>query len=62
MVVVIAAWFDRRWLLPVGVVIAMPVLWLNSLAVLAACVPLWREAATRPLRIRRSAAGAWRRA
>ena len=48
-VVVIAAWFDRRWLLPVGVVIAMPVLWLNSLAVLAACVPLWREAATRSL-------------
>ncbi len=42
-VVVVAAWTDRRWLLPVGVVLAMPVVWLNSLAVLAACVPLWRD-------------------
>ena len=51
-VVVIAAWTDRRWLLPVGVVLAMPVVWLNSLAVLAACVPLWRETragATQPV-------------
>jgi hypothetical protein len=39
-VVIVAAWTDRRWLLPVGVVLAMPVVWLNSLAVLAACVPL----------------------
>jgi Glycosyltransferase family 87 len=46
-VVGIAAWTDRRWLLPAGVVIAMPVLWLNSLAVLAACVPLRHEAAIR---------------
>jgi Glycosyltransferase family 87 len=46
-VVGIAAWTDRRWLLPVGTVIAMPVLWLNSLAVLAACVPLASDAARR---------------
>jgi hypothetical protein len=39
-VAVAAAWADRRWLLPVAVVLAMPVVWLNSLAVLAACVPL----------------------
>ena len=39
-VVIVAAWTDRRWLLPVGVVLAMPVVWLNSLAVLAACLPL----------------------
>lgn len=39
-VVIVAAWTDRRWLLPIGVVLAMPVVWLNSLAVLAACVPL----------------------
>jgi hypothetical protein len=39
-VVVLAAWTDRCWLLPVAVVLAMPVVWLNSLAVLAACVPL----------------------
>jgi len=41
--VVFAAWTDRRWLMPVAVVLAMPVVWLNSLAVLAACVPLARE-------------------
>jgi hypothetical protein len=40
-VVVLAAALDRRWVLPVGIVLAMPVLWLNSFAVLAACVPLW---------------------
>ena len=42
-VVVLAAWFRRPWLLPIAVVLAMPVIWLNSLAVLAACVPLWRS-------------------
>ena len=31
----------RAWLLPVALTLAMPVVWLNSLAVLAACVPLW---------------------
>jgi hypothetical protein len=39
-VVAIAAWTERRWLVPVAVVLAMPVVWANSLAVLAACVPL----------------------
>ena len=39
-IVAIAGVTDRRWLMPVGVVLAMPVIWLNSLAVLAACVPL----------------------
>jgi hypothetical protein len=34
--VAVAARAGRRWLLPFGVVLAMPVLWLNSLAVLAA--------------------------
>lgn len=42
-IVALAAWSRRSWLLPVGVMLAMPVLWLNSFAVLAACVPLWRE-------------------
>jgi hypothetical protein len=41
-VVVVAALTDRRWLVPVAVALAMPVVWLNSLAVLAACVPLAR--------------------
>jgi hypothetical protein len=39
-VIVVAAATDRRSLVPVAVVLAMPVIWLNSLAVLAACVPL----------------------
>jgi hypothetical protein len=37
---------DRRWLLPVAVLVATPVLWLNSFAVLAACVPLARSQAS----------------
>ncbi|MFL5770258.1 MAG: glycosyltransferase family 87 protein [Chloroflexota bacterium] len=38
---VVAGFLDRRWLLPVVVVVSLPVIWLNSLAVLAAVVPLW---------------------
>jgi hypothetical protein len=41
-IVAVAAWTGRPWLLPVAVTLAMPVLWFNSLAVLAACVPLSR--------------------
>ena len=41
-VALVAGYSGRSWLVPVAVVIAMPVLWLNSFAVLAACVPLWR--------------------
>jgi hypothetical protein len=41
-VVTAAAVTDRRWLIPVAVVLALPVVWLNGLAVLAAVVPLWR--------------------
>lgn len=51
-VVAVAAVTNHRWLVPVGVALAMPVVWLNSLAVLAACVPLWQEhgrAAATPL-------------
>ncbi len=52
-VMVVAASTDRRWLVPVAVTLAMPVVWLNSLAVLAACIPLrWpaiESAATRAL-------------
>jgi hypothetical protein len=43
---VAAALTDRRWLVPVAVMIALPVIWLNGLAVLAAVVPL-RLARTR---------------
>jgi hypothetical protein len=38
--VVWAARTNRRWLLPVAVVIAMPVVWLTSLSVLVASVYL----------------------
>jgi hypothetical protein len=41
--VAFAAWSDRRWLVPVAVLLALPVIWLNGLAVLAAIIPLWRE-------------------
>ena len=34
------AWGDRRWTVPLVMVLAMPVLWLNTLAVLVALVPL----------------------
>jgi hypothetical protein len=38
-----AAWTDRRWLLPVGVLLAMPVIWWGSFAILAACVAFRRD-------------------
>ncbi len=41
-IVAVAAWGDRRWLVPFAVVLALPVVWLNGLAVLAAVFPLWR--------------------
>jgi hypothetical protein len=41
-VVAVAGLTGRAWLVLVAVTLAMPVVWLNSLAVLAACVPLWR--------------------
>jgi hypothetical protein len=41
--VAFAAWSARRWLVPVAVLLALPVIWLNGMAVLAAVVPLWRE-------------------
>lgn len=46
-IAVFAAATDRRWLIPVAVVLALPVVWLNGLAVLAAAVPLWRESPKR---------------
>jgi len=39
-IVAYAGLTDRRWLIPIAVVLAMPVVWLNSLAVLVACIPL----------------------
>lgn len=42
LITVAAARTNRRWLVPFAVVVALPVVWLNGLAVLAAVVPLWR--------------------
>jgi hypothetical protein len=42
---VVAGLTDRRWLIPFVVVLALPVVWLNGRAVLAAVVPLWQARA-----------------
>ena len=34
---------DRRWTVPVGATLALPVLWPSGFAVLAALWPIWRE-------------------
>jgi hypothetical protein len=44
LVIVYAARKGQRWLLPVGVLLAMPVIWWGSLAILTAAVALRREA------------------
>lgn len=44
-----AAWRDRRWLLPAGVLLAMPVIWWGGFALLAGCVALRRADAERIL-------------
>lgn len=55
-IVILAGRSDRRWLVPVAVLLALPVVWLNGLAVLAAVIPLWRErTATATARLRRPA-------
>lgn len=54
----IVAWgarTDRRWTVPVGAVLAMPVLWFNPLAVLVAILPLIERGRATP-------AAAWLRA
>ena len=42
-IIAFAAWRDVRWLLPIGVLLAMPVLWWGSLALLTATVALKRD-------------------
>jgi hypothetical protein len=43
LVIVWAALGDRRWALPIGVLLAMPVIWWGSFAILTACVALRRS-------------------
>jgi len=42
--IMFAAWRNERWLLPIGVLLAMPVIWWGSLALLTASVALKRDA------------------
>ena len=42
-VIASAAWRGERWLLPIGVLLAMPVIWWGSLALLTASVALKRD-------------------
>jgi hypothetical protein len=42
-VIIYAAWKGHAWLLPVGILLAMPVIWWGSLAILTAAVALRRE-------------------
>jgi hypothetical protein len=56
---VVVAWggfTDRRWTVPVAVTLALPVVWLNGLAVLAAVIPL--SGASRPAWLRLPRLGA----
>lgn len=54
LVVWYAARTDRAWLVPIGSLLAMPTIWLQSSALLTACFPLWwdrarwRRPGTRP--------------
>ncbi len=41
--IIFAAWRDMRWLLPIGVLLVMPVIWWGSLALLTASVALKRD-------------------
>ena len=34
---------NRRWVVPIAVVVSLPIIWFHGFAVLAACIPLWRE-------------------
>lgn len=39
-IVLYAGWRSRAWLIPIAVVIALPILWPDSLAILLACFPM----------------------
>lgn len=40
---VIGAWRDRPAIVPVAAMLALPAIWVNSLAMLVAVIPLWRR-------------------
>jgi len=41
------AWTNRRWTIPVAMTLAMPILWINSVTILVALLPILRESRTR---------------
>jgi hypothetical protein len=41
-IIVVAAWRGERWLLPIGILLAMPVIWWGYVAILSACIALKR--------------------
>ena len=43
LIVIYAARTDRRWLVPIGAFVALPVLWWGGLSLLVACIALERE-------------------
>jgi len=43
LVVAWGALTNRAWTIPIAVTLALPILWLNGLSILVACVPLARE-------------------
>lgn len=46
-IVLYAGWRSRAWLVPIAVVVALPILWPDSLAILLACFPLMAEGVRR---------------
>ena len=34
---------NRRWVVPIAVAVSLPIIWFHGFAVLAACIPLWRQ-------------------
>jgi hypothetical protein len=39
----LGAWRNRPAIVPVAAMLALPAIWVNSLAILVAVVPLWRS-------------------
>ncbi len=47
----VGVWRDRPAIVPVAAMLALPAVWVNSLAMLVAIIPIWRHARDhRPIR------------
>jgi hypothetical protein len=47
-VLAIGAWRERPAIVPVAAMLALPAIWVNSLAMLVAVIPLWRDGSPGP--------------